>query len=297
MRKLLVVLAVGAVLFAACAEEDSTPEASDDGTPAGASCEKDSLPLYQAGQLTIATSNPVFPPWFQGTAPGSDWKNPSPEAGEGFEGALAYEIAAELGFTADEVVWVEESFNKTYAPGPKDYDFSIQEISITPKRGEAVDFSVGYYDANQALIALGDGPLADAETLEELQTAKLGAQIGTTGLTFIEEVIAPETEAAVFDDTSAAKQALESGQIDGIVVDLPTAFYITAVEIPKAEIVGQFENAPEVVEEEQFGLTFEKGNPLVECVNQAITQLQDSGELEALQDQWLSETVDVPVLG
>ncbi len=296
MRKLLAVLAVIVLTLAACAE-DSEPEPSDGRTAAGASCEKDSLPLFEPGQLTIATSNPVFPPWFQGKVAGSDWSNPSPEAGEGFEGALAYEIAAQLGFTADEVVWVEEGFNKTYAPGPKDYDFSIQEISITPKRGEAVDFSVGYYDANQALIALGDGPLQDAETLEELGTAKLGAQIGTTGLTFIEEVIEPETEAAVFDDTSAAKQALESGQIDGIVVDLPTAFYITAVEIPKAEIVGQFENAPEVVEEEQFGLTFEKGNPLVECVNQAITQLQDDGTLDSLKDEWLSETVDVPVLG
>jgi polar amino acid transport system substrate-binding protein len=296
MRKLLAVLAVTVLTLAACAE-DSEPEPSDGGTAAGASCEKDSLPLSEPGQLTIATSNPVFPPWFEGKVEGSDWTNPSPEAGEGFEGGLAYEIAAELGFTTDEVVWVEEGFNKTYAPGPKDYDFSIQQISITPKRGEAVDFSVGYYDANQALIALGDGPLADAETLGELRSAKLGAQIGTTGLTFIDEVIVPETEAAVFDDTSAAKQALESGQIDGIVVDLPTAFYITAVEIPKAEIVGQFENAPEVVEEEQFGLTFEKGNPLVECVNQAITQLQDTGELDALKDEWLSETVDVPVLG
>ncbi|MEX0753973.1 MAG: ABC transporter substrate-binding protein [Actinomycetota bacterium] len=298
MRKLLAVLAVSALVFAACAEDDDGAEDQPTaGATTAASCEKDSLNLFEDGQLTIAASNPVFPPWFQGSVAGSDWKDPSPESGEGFESALAYALADELGFTEDEVVWVEEGFNKTYAPGPKDYDFSIQEISITPKRAEAVTFSDGYYNANQALIALDDGPLQDAETLEELQSAKLGAQIGTTGLTFIEEVIVPDDEAAVFDDTSAAKQALENGQIDGIVVDLPTAFFITAVEIPKAEVVGQFESTPDVVEEEQFGLTFEKDNPLVECVNQALTSLRDSGELQAIQDEWLSETVDVPVLG
>ncbi|MEX2275271.1 MAG: ABC transporter substrate-binding protein [Actinomycetota bacterium] len=295
MRKLFAVLALCALVFAACAEEDS-PDQPQPGA-SGASCEKDSLQLFEPGQLTVATSNPVFPPWFQGSIQESAWKNPSPQSGEGFESALTYAIAETLGFTDDEVIWVEEGFNKTYAPGPKDYDFSIQEISITPKRAEAVTFSDGYYDVNQALIALGGSPAAGATTMEELKATKLGAQIGTTGLTFIDEVIQPDDEAAVFDDTSAAKQALESGSIDGMVVDLPTAFFITAVEIPKASVVGQFENTAEVAGQEQFGLTFEKDNPLVTCINEAITALKNSGELQAIQDEWLSEATDVPVIG
>jgi len=302
MRKFLIAVAVLALAAAACAPEDD--ETGADGTetatattsPAADACAPETLPTFEEGQLTVATSNPVFPPWFSGKVDGSDWKNPSPESGEGFEGAFTYALAEELGFSEDQVVWVEEPFNRTYAPGAKEYDFSVQEISITPKRAEAVDFSIGYYDANQALIALDDSPVVDATSIEDLQDARLGAQIGTTGLTFIEEAIQPETEAQVFDDTSAAKAALENGQIDGIVVDLPTAFYISAVEIPNSSVVAQFENVPGI-EGEQFGLTFEKGNPLVECVDQAIEALQSDGTLEAIQQEWLSDVVDVPVLG
>jgi polar amino acid transport system substrate-binding protein len=293
MRKLLAVAAICSVLLAACAQEDE-PEGG--GAPAGdGTCAKDQLALFEPGTLTIATSNPVFPPWFSGKVAGSEWKNPSPESGEGFESAVAYAIAAALGFTEDQVVWVAESFEKTYAPGPKDYDFSIQEISITPKRAQAVDFSVGYYDVNQALIALDESPVIGATTVEELKSYKFGAQIGTTGLDLIEQVIQPDQEAFVYNDTNAAKSALEAGQIDGIVVDLDTAFFITAVEIPKASVVGQFETLPSG-EQEQFGLTFEKGNALVECVNQAIESLQADGTLQSIQDEWLSQTVDVPVL-
>ena len=302
MRRFLIAVAVLAVAAAACAPEDEgssadpTDTATDTSSPAADECATESLPTFEEGQLTVSTSNPVFPPWFSGKVDGSEWKNPSPESGEGFEGAFTYALAEELGFSEDQVVWVEEPFNRTYAPGAKEYDFSVQEISISPKRAEAVDFSVGYYDANQALIALDDSPAADATSIEDLQDTRLGAQIGTTGLTFIEEAIQPDTEAAVFDDTSAAKAALENGQIDGIVVDLPTAFYISAVEIPNSSVVAQFENVPGI-EGEQFGLTFEKGNPLVECVNQAIETLQSDGTLDAIQDEWLSQAVDVPVLG
>ena len=302
MRRFLIAVAVLAMAAAACAPEDD--ETGADGTepatgttsPAADACAPETLPTFEEGQLTVATSNPVFPPWFSGKVDGSDWKNPSPQSGEGFEGAFTYALAEELGFSEDQVVWVEEPFNRTYAPGAKEYDFSVQEISITPKRAEAVDFSIGYYDANQALIALDDSPVVDATSIDDLQDARLGAQIGTTGLTFIEEAIQPETEAQVFDDTSAAKAALENGQIDGIVVDLPTAFYISAVEIPNSSVVAQFENVPGI-EGEQFGLTFEKGNPLVGCVDQAIEALQNDGTLEAIQQEWLSDVVDVPVLG
>jgi len=302
MRRFLVAVAVLALAAAACAPEDEAQEPADDGTatettsPAEDECATETLPTFEAGQLTVATSNPVFPPWFSGKVEGSEWKNPSPEAGEGFEGAFTYALAEELGFTADQVVWVEETFNKTYAPGAKEYDFSIQEIGITPRRAEAVDFSVGYYEDKQALITLDEGDFTTPSSIEDLQGAKLGAQIGTTGLTFIEEAIQPDEEPQVFDDTSAAKAALENGQIDGIVVDLYTALYISAVEIPGSSVVAQFENVPGVGAEE-FGLTFEKGNPLVACVNQAIETLKSDGTIEALEQEWLSESINAPVLG
>jgi polar amino acid transport system substrate-binding protein len=298
MRRFLVAVAVLALAAAACAPEDEAQEPADDGTatettsPAEDECATETLPTFEAGQLTVATSNPVFPPWFSGKVEGSEWKNPSPEAGEGFEGAFTYALAEELGFTADQVVWVE----KTYAPGAKEYDFSIQEIGITPRRAEAVDFSVGYYEDKQALITLDEGDFTTPSSIEDLQGAKLGAQIGTTGLTFIEEAIQPDEEPQVFDDTSAAKAALENGQIDGIVVDLYTALYISAVEIPGSSVVAQFENVPGVGAEE-FGLTFEKGNPLVACVNQAIETLKSDGTIEALEQEWLSESINAPVLG
>ena len=260
MRKVLIAVAVLALAAAACAPEDEgtsadpTDTATDTSSPAADECATESLPTFEDGQLTVSTSNPVFPPWFSGKVEGSDWKNPSPESGEGFEGAFTYALAEELGFSEDQVVWVEEPFNRTYAPGAKEYDFSVQEISISPKRAEAVDFSVGYYDANQALIALDDSPAADATSIEDLKDTRLGAQIGTTGLTFIEEAIQPDDRGGrVRRHERDAKAALENGQIDGIVVDLPTAFYISAVEIPNSSVVAQFENVPGI-EGEQFGL-------------------------------------------
>jgi polar amino acid transport system substrate-binding protein len=302
MRRFLIAMAVAALVAAACAPEDeaadgtATPTSTDTSSPAADECATEDLPTFEPGQLTVSTSNPVFPPWFSGTVDGSDWKNPSPESGEGFESAFTYALAEELGFSEDEVVWVEEPFNKTYAPGAKDYDFSIQEIGITPKRAEAVDFSVGYYEDRQALITLDKGGFTTPGSIEDLKSAKLGAQIGTTGLTYIEEAIQPEDEPQVFDDTSAAKAALENGQVDGIVVDLYTALYISAVEIPGSSVVAQFENVPGVGAE-QFGLTFEKGNPLVGCVNQAIETLKSDGTIAELEDRWLSEAIDAPVLG
>jgi polar amino acid transport system substrate-binding protein len=208
-----------------------------------------------------------------------------PASGQGFESAVAYAVADKLGFAKDEVTWQVVPFNSSYAPGDKAFDFDINQISITPKRQKVVDFSDGYYTVNQAVIALKDSPIANATTLTELQSAKLGAQVGTTSLDFITETIKPAEQPYVYNDTNDAKSALQNGQIDGIVVDLPTAYYITAVEIPKGKIVGQFK-AQEGGE--QFGLLFQKGNPLVSCVNKAITALKDSGELQQIQDQWLA---------
>ena len=255
---------------AAASSASASPSASAD------ACSKENLATLNAGKLTIGTDSPAYPPYFE---------DDDPKNGQGFESAVAYAVANGLGFTTDEVEWVTVPFNKSYAPGEKDFDFDINQISITEKRKKAVDFSDGYYTVNQAVIALKDSPIANATTMAELQAAKLGAQVGTTSLDFITNVIQPTSEAQVYNDTNDAKSALQNGQLDGIVVDLPTAYYITAVEIPKGKIVGQF---PATEGGEEFGLLFAKGNPLVTCVNKVLGELKSSGELQAIQDQWLA---------
>ncbi len=239
-------------------------------------CAKESLPLINPGTLTIGTDSPAYPPYFV---------DDDPTNGQGFESAVAYAVAEGLGFTPEEVTWTVVPFNKSYAPGGKDFDFDINQISITPKRAEVVTFSDGYYTVNQAVIALDGSPVAGATSLAELKDAKLGAQVGTTSLQYITDFVQPGSDPFVYNDTNDAKSALKNGQIDAIVVDLPTAYYITAVEIPKGKIVGQF---PAVEGGEQFGLLFQKDNPLVTCVNQVLAELKDSGELQAIQDQWLA---------
>jgi polar amino acid transport system substrate-binding protein len=287
----VIVLALGA-----CAPEDedsdpgaapeTSPVTSDGATsPASDPCAVDQLPLREPGTLTIATDKPAYEPWF---------KNNDPTNGKGFESAVAYALAEQLGFEREAVTWVVEPFNKSYAPGEKDYDFDINQISITPKRAEVVDFSDGYYQAAQAVIVQKDSEYADTTSISELHDAKFGAQVGTTSLQAIESVIAPSQQVAVFEDTNAAKQQLLNGQIDAFVADLPTAFYITAVEIPSATISGQFQ--PTTGETEEFGLLFEKGSPLVDCVNQALGEMRDSGELDQIEQRWLSQVVDVPEL-
>ena len=237
------------------------------------------------GMLMIGTDSPAYEPWFVDN---------DPTNGEGYESAVAYAVAEQLGFTGDAVSWAKVPFNTSYKPGPKEFDFDINQISITAARAEAVDFSDGYYQAAQAVIALDDSPAAGATTVAELADLKLGAQTGTTSLTAIRDVIQPTEDPAVFEDTNIAKQQLMSGQVDAILADLPTAFYITAVEIPKASIVGQFQ--PETGEQEEFGMLFEKGSPLVECVNQALAALEADGTIDALEQEWLSDTVGVPEL-
>lgn len=282
-----------AVLVAACSSDSSTdtasettaaettaPETAAETTAAEEAaadpCAKESLATLAPGTLTIGTDSPAYPPYFV---------DDDPTNGQGFESAVAYAVAGGLGFTPEEVVWEVVPFNSSYAPGEKNFDFDINQISITPERAEAVDFSDGYYTVNQAVVALNDSPVASATTLAELQAAKLGAQVGTTSLTFITDVVGPEAEPFVYNDTNDAKSALQNGQIDAIVVDLPTAYYITAVEIEDSKIVGQF---PAQEGGEQFGLLFEKGNPLVSCVNAVLADLSASGELQAIQDEWLA---------
>jgi polar amino acid transport system substrate-binding protein len=283
-RRLALLAALAPIALAtACAQEES-PSA----TPTTASadeCAVDELPLKQDGTLTIGTDKPAYEPWFADN---------DPTNGKGYESAVAYAVAEEMGFTKDQVTWTRVKFNNSYKPGPKNFDFDINQISITPERAKVVDFSEGYYSASQAVVALKGSPAAKATSLSDLTGRKLGAQTGTTSLTAIRDVIKPDADPLVFQDTSAAKQALQNGQLDAILADLPTAFYITAVEIPKGTIIGQFQ--PETGQQEEFGMLFEKGSELVGCVNRAITALKDDGQLEQIERQWLSDVVDVPVL-
>ncbi len=263
--------------------EEPTDETTDETAADPASCAEGKTQMD--GMLMIGTDSPAYEPWFVDN---------DPTNGEGYESAVAYAVAEQLGFTGDAVSWVKVPFNTSYKPGPKEFDFDINQISISAARAEAVDFSDGYYQAAQAVIALKDGAAAGATSIEDLKGLKLGAQTGTTSLTAIRDIIQPEQDPAVFEDTNIAKQQLMSGQVDAILADLPTAFYITAVEIPKASIIGQFQ--PETGEQEEFGMLFEKGNPLVECVNLALAALEEDGTIDALESEWLSDTVGVPEL-
>jgi polar amino acid transport system substrate-binding protein len=291
MRKALTTVAAAGLLLAGCAPEE---QARTGGGGEAASCEMSQLNLVQEGQLTIGTDNPAFPPWFGGGTPkGSPWEINDPSTGEGFESAVAYAVAEELGFSRDDVEWIEVPFNQSFKPGPKDFDFDINQISYVAARDEAVDFSDSYYDVNQALVAVGGTPIADATSLEELKQYKLGAPVGTTSFDYIEQNIQPEQDPGVYDTLNDSISALKNGQIDGVVVDLPTAFFITAVQIPNGVIVGQF---PTVGQQEYFGMVFEDGNPLVECVNQALDRLKEDGTLQAIQQEWLADKAQAPVL-
>jgi polar amino acid transport system substrate-binding protein len=289
----LLVLAL-AVVAAGCGSEESAPTtpAATGGTVATNPCAKDQLPLVNSGKLTIGTDNPAYPPWFGG-APQGQWKISDPASGMGFESAVAYAVAEKLGFTKDEVEWTVVPFNNSFKPGPKDFDFDINQISYTPKRAQVVDFSDPYYDVNQSVVALKDSKIANATTLADLKDAKLGAPVGTTSYDYITQNIQPSQQPQVYDTLDAGVAALKAKQIDGLVVDLPTAFYITAVQVPGGKIVGQF---PTVGSQEYFGMVLQKDSPLTECVDEGLAELKDSGELAQIQQTWLSDKVSAPVL-
>jgi polar amino acid transport system substrate-binding protein len=259
--------------------------ASPGGGAATGACAKGALPTKDAGVLTVATDNPAYDPWF------SDNK---PENGKGFESAVAYAVADRLGYPRDKVEWIKVPFNKAFAPGAKDFDIDINQVSISDARRKAVDFSSGYYDVRQAVIALKSSKIAGARSIADLRGAKLGAQIGTTSLEVIDNVIKPSTRAAVFDDNDLAKTALKNGQVDGLVTDLPTALYITAAEVTDAKVVGQFDNGGGRAE--QFGLVLDKGSALTACVTRAVDALRTDGTLAGVEQRWLSDAVGAPVL-
>lgn len=277
-----------ALALAACSpQDDGKASGPGPGTaPASAaSCTAASLPTRDRGKLTVGTDDPAYDPWFSGNKPSN---------GKGYESAVAYAVAKRLGFTADRVVWRKVPFNSAFSPGVKDFDFDVNQVSINADRRKAVDFSPGYYDVRQALVVRKDSPAAEARTLADLRRAKLGAQVGTTSLDTITDVVKPDRQPAVYQRNDLAVAALKNGQVDGIVVDLPTAFYITGAEVPDARVAGQFASTGGTPE--QFGLVLDKGSPLTRCVSQAVTALRGDGTLAALEKQWLSDAVDAPVL-
>ncbi|GAB2956230.1 ABC transporter substrate-binding protein [Streptomyces heilongjiangensis] len=284
------VSAATVALFAAVAvgcapqpEEDTSGKASASAT--GASCAKGELRTETSGKLTVATDSPAYEPWF---------KDDDPKNGEGFESAVAYAVAKQLGYDEADVVWQSVPFNKAFAPGEKTFDFDINQVSVSDERKKAVDFSSGYYDVRQAVIALKGSQAAKAKSIADLKGLHLGAQVGTTSLDYIDDVVKPAQDPAAYAKNDQAKSALKNGQIDAIVVDLPTAFYITAAEVTDATIVGQFENKGGTPE--QFGLVLDKGSALTPCVTAAVDALREDGTLARIEQKWLSDAVDAPVL-
>jgi len=296
IRVRLIALGAAAIVgLAACggsdeATEDSAEEVTEESveeTASGTGNDCTAGKTLVEGKLTIATGNPAYEPWVVGDAP---------ESKEGFEAAVAYGVAEEMGFTDDNVVWVRTGFDEAIQPGAKNFDFNLQQYSITEERKATVSFSDPYYSTNQALVAFADSPVASATSVSELKGLKFGAQAGTTSLEFITSVIQPDAEPFAYDDNAAAKAALEAKQIDAIVVDLPTALYISAVEIEGSKVVGQFPPS-EVAPGDDFGMVFDLNNPLVECVNEALSRMRDlTYELVSIEETWLSGYTGAPVI-
>ena len=290
MRRIIVAAAATTLIgtaVAACGSTSSSSTASGGSTSAagsGSSCSHASIQneLYTKGVLTVATDNPVFTPWFV--------KN-KPSNGQGYESAVAYAIAAQLGFKPSQVVWVTEPFSSSYAPGAKKFDFDINEISYTPQRAQAVTFSASYYDVQQAIVALKGSPIVTHHTPADLKKYLYGDQVGTTGLTYITNDIQPTAQPRVFDTLSEVSAALEAHRIDALITDTPTAQYMASAQLKHAVLVAQF---PAVGE--HYGLLFHLGNPLVNCVNKAIAALKANGTLHRLQQKYLQIYLTFPTI-
>src|SRR6478736_1796445 len=284
----VVTLASAAIALSACAPTDEADSGTDSGSEASESseseastadeCTPDAMETVADGTLTIATDDPAYEPWFVDN---------DPTNGKGYESAVAYAVAEQLGYTQDQVSWVKVPFNKVVQPGPKDFDFDVNQVSITEARRKAVDFSSGYFDVVQTVITNKGSAIDGATSVAELADAKLGAQVGTTSYTAITDQIQPSQEPAVFDTNDQAVQALKNGQIDGIVVDLPTAYFMTAVQLDDGLIVGQLP-LPDG-EPEQFGAVLGKDSPLTDCVSGAVDALREDGILDQINQEWLAQ--------
>lgn len=261
------------VALAACA-----PAASPSGDPASG--------YVTAGKLTIATGQPAYYPWVI---------DDKPESGQGFESAIAYAVADKLGFNKKDVVWVRTTFDEAIAPGPKNFDFNLQQFSITDERKANVDFSSPYYETTQVVITTETSKAAGAKSIADLKGLLIGAQTGTTSFDAIEQQIKPTAGAQVFNTNDDAKLALESGTVDAIVVDLPTAFYLTGVELTGGKIIGQLPK-PDGKSGDEFGLVLAKDSPLTKTVSAAVDALRDDGTLQKIADKWLADAAAAPVL-
>jgi polar amino acid transport system substrate-binding protein len=271
--------------LAGCAPaDDSTGSANASASASADVCPAGALETRTAGKLTIGTDTPAYEPWFTDNKPSN---------GKGFEGAVAYQVAQRLGYPAANVTWVSVTFNNAIAPGPKSFDFDINEFSITPDRRTAVDFSSPYYLVRQTVITTKGSKIAAAKSIADLKSAKLGAQVGTTSYQAITDLIKPSGQPQVFNNNDDALAALKNGTVDGIVVDLPTAFYMTGAQLDNGVIVGQL---PQVGVPEQFGLVLDKGSSLTGCVSKAVDQLRQDGTLAVLEKTWLAGTGGAPEL-
>src|SRR4051794_23607469 len=287
----LIAAALAGLVLAACGSSDDSGSSSSSSSSGAATtqasaanaCTKQALKTQTPGTLTVATDKPAFPPYFEDN---------DPKNGRGFESALAYAIAQKLGYAKSEVKWVTEPFNSSYAPGPKKFDLDVNQISITPARAKRVDFTTPYYTAPQALVALKSSDAAKAATLGDVASSELGVQIGTTSLDAVQQVVKPSSQPKVFNDSNDVVTALKQKQVDAVVVDLPTAFFLTAAQVPSAKIVGQF-SAPGG---DQWGALLQKGSPLTTCVNGAIGDLREGGQLQALEQRWMGAAAGAPVL-
>lgn len=278
-----------AVALAAFAVGCGGTESNNDSASSAdlADCTPDQLDTVKSGVLTVGTDSPAYEPYFV---------DDDPSNGEGFESAVAYAIADQLGYSKNEVEWKVVPFNSSYAPGPKDFDFDVNQISITPEREKAVDFSSPYYTANQAVIATNGTDASKATSLDDLKSATIGVQIGTTSLTAVQDKIDPDSEVKVFDTSNDVVSALKNGQIDAMVTDLPTAIYLTAVELSDQKVVGQFEAEGG----DQWGALLQKDSSLTACVSAAIDTLrgtdEETGELQTITDEWMSGYANAPKL-
>lgn len=275
----VVLAALAVVVLAACGDDDEAASSTSQTT--ATACERADLALVTPDTLTVATDSPAFPPYVI---------DDDPTSGKGFESALAYAIAEELGFTAEEVTWIRVPFNSTYAPGPKKFDFDLNQVSINAERQKGADFSSPYYTTPQGVLVAGDSEFAGATTVADLKDAQIGVQVGTTSLEAVNEVIAPSKQVRVFNDSNDVVRALKNGQVDAIVTDLPTTIYLRDVEVEGSTLVGQFE-APGG---DDWGAVLEKDAALTPCVSAAVDRLRESGELAAITEQWIG--AEAPVL-
>ncbi|MEV4168005.1 ABC transporter substrate-binding protein [Nonomuraea sp. NPDC049709] len=283
MARPLMLLAL-AVALVGCAPVDD-PATTAAAPTTSTACTKEQLQLVTPGKLTIGTDKPAYEPWF---------KDDDPSNGQGFESAVAFAVAGELGFDRSEVQWNTVKFDAAFAPGEKQFDFDVNQVSITPDRATAVDFSKGYYTVKQAVVTVGSGKFAGAKSLAELKDAKIGVQVGTTSLDAVQNVIKPADDPNVYNEQIDAVNALKNNQVDALVVDLPTAFYVTAAQVENSRIVGQFSSTSGTPEE--FGLVMEKGSALKPCVDKAVDALKSKGELAKIEQQWLGSAAGAPEL-